>query len=119
VNKQFICIRCPKGCIIDVEYANDSKEIFSIAGNSCYRGKEYVTEEIVCPKRMLTTTVKIHNGMNRVIPVATSIEIEKDKLFLVMAELSKLEVYSPIKKGDILVENILNTNANIIAQCDM
>jgi len=119
VNKQFVCIKCPKGCLVDVEYDDNSKEIYKIEGNSCFRGKNYVTEEIVCPKRLLTTTVKVKNGLYAVVPVATSLEIEKSKLFLVMAALSKVEVKAPIKSGDIIVANILDTKADIIAQCDM
>ena len=36
-----------------------------------------------------------------------------------MRELNKIEVVSPIKVGDVILENVLNTGVNIIASRDM
>ena len=119
MNREFICIRCPKGCIIHTEYDEDSGEIISVEGNGCPRGREYVIGELTCPKRPLTTTVRIEGGINRVIPVMTSCEIDKGMLFPVMKELAGVTVKAPVKRGDILVKNILATGADIIAQTDM
>ena len=117
--KQFICIRCPKGCIIDTEFDEETKELTSIKGNSCPRGKEYVIGELTCPKRPLTTTLKIEGAINNVIPVMSSCEIDKGLMFDVMRELSKVVVHSPVKRGDVLVKNVLNTGADMIAQTNM
>jgi len=118
-NKRFICIRCPIGCVIDTTYDDSSKKLLTIKGNNCHRGKEYVISELNDPRRLLTTTVKISNGVCQVLPVATSIEVPKAMLFNIMKELAKIEVESPVKRGNVIVKNILNTKADIIAQCDM
>lgn len=117
--KQFICIRCPKGCIVDTEYNEKPFELTSIKGNSCPRGKEYVIGELTDPRRPLTTTLRIEGAITKVIPVMTSCEIKKGLLFDVMKELSTVVVQSPVKKGDVLVKNVLNTGADMIAQTDM
>ena len=40
-------------------------------------------------------------------------------IFDVMRELNKIEVVSPIKVGDVILENVLNTGVNIVASRDM
>ena len=49
------------------------------------------------------------------LPVRTDRAIPKGKLFQVMDVLKELEVGLPIKAGDLIIENISNTNANLIA----
>jgi len=113
MNKKFICIICPVGCEIEVEY--DSEKIKKITGNSCEKGKEYIVEEIYNPKRVLTTTVKIKNGEMPLVSVKTSKPIPKDLIFKSMDELAEIKVSAPIKIGDIIIKNLLNTGADVIA----
>ena len=112
MTKQFICIRCPKGCIIDTVY--EGTDIKSIVGNTCPRGKEYVTEELTCPKRMVTSTVKVVGGIHEVVSVATDKPINKNLVFKLMDELKTISVASPCKMGDIIIPNVLDTDVNII-----
>lgn len=119
MHKQFICIKCPKGCIIDTEYDETTKELLSIEGNTCPRGKDYVIAELTAPKRPLTTTIRITGAVNKVVPVMTSQEIDKSKMFEVMAEIAKVVVESPVKRGDVLISNVANSGADMIAQTNM
>lgn len=119
MTKQFICIRCPKGCMIDAIYDENTKIIESITGNGCKRGVEYVSKEITNPERMLTSTVKVNDAIVRVLPVATSKEIPKGLMFEVMKEINKVEVTAPIKRGDIVLKNVCNTGADLIAQTNL
>ncbi|MBQ5323479.1 MAG: DUF1667 domain-containing protein, partial [Oscillospiraceae bacterium] len=41
------------------------------------------------------------------------------KIFEVMDEINKISVESPVKCGDILLENVLDTGVNIVACRDM
>ena len=43
MNKEFICIVCPRGCHIKVDKQN------AISGNSCKRGETYVINELTNP----------------------------------------------------------------------
>lgn len=117
MNKEFICIRCPKGCIINVEL--DGTEIISMQGQTCNRGKEYVSEEITLPKRMVTSTVRIVDASYNVLPVVTDKPIEKKYVFELMGLLKDYECCAPVKEKDVLLEHVLGTDVNIIASRDM
>jgi CxxC motif-containing protein len=110
------CIGCPNGCQIEVTKIGDE---FKIEGNECKRGEEYAIEEFTAPKRILTTTLQVHDGILPLIPVRSDRPLPKNRLFDCMDYLCKVKVSSPIKMGDILVENILNLNVNIIASRDL
>lgn len=109
MEKEFICIVCPKGCRIKVDNKGN------ISGYTCLRGLNYVKEELTCPKRMLTSTVKVSNRKDTYVSVKTSSSIPKDLLLKVMEELKKASVEAPIKMHQVLLKNIFDTNVDIIA----
>ncbi len=113
--KELTCIGCPKGCHLLVDEENDYK----VTGNSCSIGAEYGRNELLNPTRILTSTVKITGGIHEMLPVRSDKAIAKDKLFEVMESLKRVRVTSPIKMGDVIIENVLDTGANIIASRDM
>jgi len=112
--KDFICIVCPIGCNIEVKF--EGKGIRSISGNKCFKGKEFVITEITHPQRVLTTTVKIKNGENKLLPVKTDRPVPKELIFEIMKEVRQIEVKAPVKINQVIVENILETGANLIAE---
>ena len=57
MNRVFTCILCPNGCEIEVDY--EGTTLHSVSGNLCPKGKEYVTQELVCPKRNIATSVLV------------------------------------------------------------
>ena len=83
--KFLICIECPIGCEITVGLEGDAVEY--IRGNSCPRGRIYAEDEIVCPKRILTTTIRAKNG--KMIPVKTDKPMPKNEIFLVMEKIKE------------------------------
>lgn len=111
IKKTMTCIVCPIGCELQVEQKGDK---LIVTGNKCPRGEQYAIEEITAPKRVLTSTIKINNWVHPVIPVRTSKPIPKEKIFAVMNILSNLEVTAPVKLGQVVINNILDTEANII-----
>ena len=113
--KDMVCIVCTVGCRISVDEEND----YSVIGNKCPKGATYGKKELTFPTRTITSTVKIKNAIHNRLPVKTSTEIPKNMIFDIMRELNKLEVSSPIKVGDVVLKNILNTGADIIATRDM
>ena len=52
---KLTCIECPIGCEIEVVVENGAA--VSVTGNGCLRGKTYAQNEVVCPKRVVTSTV--------------------------------------------------------------
>ena len=105
---KLTCIECPMGC--DLTAVKENGKI-TVSGNSCPRGELYANNEVVCPKRVLTTTVKSNNG--KLVPVKTDLPIRKEMTFEVMDKISKITISTPVKIGDIVVEKILD-DANLI-----
>ncbi len=94
---------------------------YTITGHLCRRGESFVLAEMTDPIRILTTTLPVDNsGMER-LPVRSDKGIPKTKLLDCMNELKQIRISKPVYIGQIIVENILMTGANIIASrslCD-
>lgn len=111
MERKLTCIICPKGCNIKVEI--DNGEIKKIEGNTCKRGYDYAASEVTNPVRTITSTMKLEDG--RMISVKTDKPIPKDLIFKCMEEINKKTAKAPVKIGDILIENVLDTGSNIVA----
>ena len=83
MEKEIICICCPKGCHLKVN-ADENK----VSGNSCERGAEYGINEVTNPVRVITSTVKVENGDSPVVPVKTKNPIPKALNFKCMEEIN-------------------------------
>lgn len=116
--KKFDCIICPMSCHIDVEM-DAKKEILKVQGNRCPRGEAYVRQEVICPMRMLTSTVRIHHAIHPLLPVITSQNVPRDTLFDIMEIVNTLEVQAPIHEHQVLVHNIANSGADLLASRSM
>ena len=102
MKKTLTCIECPVGCQVTVEM--DEGRILSVTGNACPRGKVYAENEVTCPRRIITTTVRAEDG--RVVPVKTNRAVKKDEMFEVMEKIKNLRVTLPIKVGDVVYKEI-------------
>lgn len=108
--RELTCIVCPKGCQLKVEL--EGKEITSVTGYTCKRGEAYARTECTAPMRTLTTTAAVVGG--GVVPVKTDKTVPKELLFACMAEVNQARVPADAKAGDIVIENILGTGANVV-----
>ena len=119
MEKILTCIVCPMGCEITVDMDDNTSEIKSITGNTCPRGEKYARNEMTNPMRQLTSTVVIEGGIYDRLPIILSGDIPKDKMLDVMQELSKVRVKAPVKRNDILIENVCSLGVNVIASRSM
>ena len=108
---EMICIGCPRGCHLSVDVEND----YAVSGNHCRIGAEYGKNELLHPTRVLTTSVKIEGAIHHCLPVKSSSGIPKAKLIEAAQSLKGVRVQSPVKMGDVIVANILDTGVDIIA----
>ncbi len=108
--RTITCTECPNGCQVTVELEKD--QIKNITGFICPRGKAYAQNEIIAPRRVLTTTVKLADG--RILPVKTDAPILKVNIFNAMKTVNGLSVKAPVEIGQILYENI-EDNINLVA----
>ncbi|MGL5709777.1 MAG: DUF1667 domain-containing protein, partial [Cetobacterium sp.] len=53
--KEMICILCPMGCHLNIDIENNYK----VTGNSCPKGEIYGKEELIAPKRVVTSIVRV------------------------------------------------------------
>lgn len=113
--KVYTCIVCPLSCK-GMLIINETKMEFS--GYYCKKGEKYAESEYTDPKRMLSTTVKINNAAINRLPVVSNMEIRKDKFIECVEFLHTQTFKAPIKEGDILIEDILNTGISIISTMD-
>ncbi len=113
---EMVCIVCPMGCRLKV---TKNKDGYEVEGNQCKRGEVYAIKELTHPTRVLPTTVKIKNGTLNRLPVKTKEPIPKDRLFDAMDVINKVEVEAPVKVGDVIIENILDTGVDVVATRDM
>ncbi|MEW8957019.1 DUF1667 domain-containing protein [Clostridium sp.] len=110
MERELICIVCPRGCRLKVNI--DEK---TVTGNSCRRGEVYGINEVTNPVRVITSTVKINGASLRMLPVKTDGAIPKGLNFKCMDEIAKVELEAPIKVGQVVIENVLGTGINVIA----
>ncbi len=113
--KELVCIVCPVGCTLKIEYNADDKSDLNITGNKCPRGAVYGKDELVNPKRVLTTTAVIRDENHKRIPVKTDGAIPKGLMFEAMKVVNDLRLHSPIYRGDVLIENFMGTGVNLVS----
>lgn len=109
---ELICICCPMGCRLTVEKENGE---FKVTGNTCPRGKKYAIEEMTAPTRTVTSSIKVNGKNTEMLSVKTDKPIAKALIFDSLKELQTVTVIAPVKIGDIVLENVLNTGVNFIA----
>lgn len=109
---RLICINCPLGCQLTV--AQDREGRLTVYGNGCLKGRNYGLQEITEPKRVLTCLVRTSN---RSVPlsVKTDIPVPKKLLFPCLNAIYEACPRAPVHIGDVILENVCNTNANVIA----
>ena len=111
--KELTCIVCPRGCRLKVD---DNMEV---TGNACPRGKIYAINELTNPTRTITSSIRVSNRPYTLVSVKTDKPVPKDKMFDVMKEIDKLSIDAPTRIGQVVLTNILGTDANIVITKDI
>lgn len=111
--KKITCIVCPIGCEITV--CGEGENITSIEGYTCKRGETYARNEFIHPVRILTSTAKIRGAAEPLVAVRSNKPVPKELLLDCMEEIKKLDLTAPIHRYDVLISNICNTGADIVA----
>ena len=105
--RNLTCIMCPLGCQLTVTIDGDN---ITVAGNNCKRGEVFGKEEVTCPMRIVTSSVKTEKGVRA---CKTTKPVPKSMIFDVMKEIEKLRLKSA-KFGEVVIKNVLNTGADIV-----
>ncbi len=116
MKNELICIVCPMGCRLKIAGSPGNLEII---GNKCKRGIAYAEDELTNPTRMICSTVRIAEGIHKVVPVKTDKAIPEKYKFEVMKLINQVEVTSPVEMGDIVLENVYDTSVNVVITRNM
>lgn len=120
---KFNCTTCPSECLLTVEIERDANgavvEVCSVTGNSCPRGDKFAHQELTCPMRVLTTTVAVSGGDEALLPVRTAEAVPLALHAQAMDLIRGLVVKAPIRMGNVVLPNLLDTNINLVASMDI
>lgn len=109
------CVECPMGCQIEVVCEEDGS-IVSVNGNSCPRGKMYAENEVTCPMRVITSTVKTDCG--KMLSVKSDRPIKRANMSDAIKKINTLTVKMPVNIGDVLWADFCD-GANLVATDDL
>ena len=118
VEDKIVCIGCPLGCRTTLRI-NEQHEVVEITGYKCKEGRQYVLEEYRNPVRILTSTILTGKSGRPLLPVRTNRPILKSKLKEAALSLARVKARPPVKVGQVILPNLLNTGADIIATDDL
>ena len=120
---QFNCTTCPSECLLTVEVERDTNDavatVYSVTGNSCPRGDKFAHQELTCTMRVLTTTVAVSGGDEALLPVRTAEAIPLELHAQAMDLIRGLVIEAPIRMGDVVLPNLLDTGTDLIASMDI
>ncbi len=110
--KEMICIRCPLGCHLKVEREGAN---FRVSGNTCKRGEEYGEQEMRCPMRVVTSSVRVSGGVRPVCAVRTAASVPKASIAQVLREIAFIRPQAPVVIGQVLAEDVAGTGVRLVA----
>ncbi|MEN3008932.1 DUF1667 domain-containing protein [Pseudothermotoga sp.] len=111
--EKIVCVLCPMGC--KIKYNAVDGKIISLEGNRCPRGVSYLEDELREPKRIVPTSVRVVNGEMPLVSVKTSKPIPRRLISQFMQTVKNVKVEAPIRVGDVIIKNVLDTGADVIA----
>lgn len=122
MEKSFICIGCPMGCLLEVTARLKEGEPIgsrrledyeiTVKGNTCRRGEAYGGQELIAPER--TVTGLMENDRGEIVPVKTSRPVPKERVFDVLSEMKGRKLHGPARIGMVVIESVCGLNANVV-----
>ena len=107
------CVLCPVGCELEVGTGPDG--CLQVAGNQCDKGIPFAEEEVLRPRRNLATSVPVRGTASRMVSVRLSGTVPREMIFPILAEIAKLSPEAPVRRGQILIADVLGTGVDVIA----
>lgn len=117
VTKEIICITCPMGCSLTVTH--EGATVLSVDGNACKRGPKFAEAELIDPRRMVATTVRVRGAIHPLVPVYTEAPFPKPRIFELLREIRGMEIEAPVTMKQVVLENALGEGIDVIASRNM
>ena len=115
--RELTCIGCPMGCALTVTLENG--DVTGVSGNTCKIGENYGREEVLNPRRTITSTVKVLGGEANVVSVKTKDAVPKGSMMQCMEAINACSVKAPVAIGDVVIENVAGTGVSVVATKDV
>lgn len=114
--QSLLCIVCPTGCNGKVTIEDGA--VVEMRGYTCKKGRVYVREEVIAPKRTVTTTVRVNGGALALLPVVSDRPVPKQSIFACLAALRKVTVTAPVATDSVVMADVLGLGVNFVAARD-
>ncbi|MFT4106928.1 MAG: DUF1667 domain-containing protein [Lacrimispora sp.] len=111
--REYVCIMCPRGCEMEAE--TEGKELLSVTGNFCSKGRDYIFQELTAPKRNIATSVLVKGGELPLASVRLTKPIPREDIFRAMEQIKRAAVQAPVFTGQVVIKNLLGTGSDVIA----
>jgi CxxC motif-containing protein len=109
---QVICNRCSSKCVIDIYKSGNE---YKYDGSMCDQGIVYGEEYMRSNERIFTSVVRVKGITScSVVPVKSNKPLDINLWIECSKALSRVYVGIPIKIGDVICKNILNSGVDII-----
>jgi CxxC motif-containing protein len=109
---RLTCVLCPVGCELEV---CSTERGLDVQGNQCEKGIDFATEEVLYPKRNLATSIPVKGSATRLVSVRLSDRVPREKIFPILKEIAKLRPEAPVKRGQVLIPDVLGSGVDVIA----
>jgi len=86
----------------------------SVSGNSCSNGLDYARDELLDPRRVISTTVATTFPDAPRLRVTSGCGVPVDRILEAMAALDEVTVTVRLKPGDIVVEDLLGLGIQVV-----
>lgn len=111
----LVCIVCPNGCHLHIEYTNGRAQKEGITGNKCKRGAAFAYSEVTAPMRTVTSTVRTAFPQTPVLPVRLSGEIPRERVADALRAVSEVLLTRPVERGGVIARDLLGLGVDLIA----
>jgi len=110
---RLTCVLCPVGC--ELEVRKDESGERDVRGNQCDKGIPFAVEEMLYPKRNLATSVPVRGTAATMVSVRLSGRVPRETIFPILAEIARLRPEAPVRRGQVLIADVLGTGVDVIA----
>jgi len=110
---RLTCVLCPVGC--ELEVVKDAAGEIQVQGNQCDKGLPFAVEEVLRPRRNLATSVPVRGTAAKMVSVRLNRTVPREMIFPILKEIAELRPAAPVRRGQVLIADVLGTCADVIA----
>jgi len=110
--QKMVCITCPRGCQMELEI--EDGDLKAVRYNGCTRGLDYAKQEFYDPRRMVTATAAVAEGIIKRIPVRTTEPIPVKHINDLLTEIYALRLKAPVEIGTPVIKDFAGTGIDVI-----